>query len=108
LLYAKRRGPTVPIQYARFVPRFLYGFLVLALCNTLGLFPVLQFRFGSFPLQDLLTNLGELLLTLSMAAMGMEVNVRFLARTGGSAVLTGAGATVILGLVSLLLIRLLL
>ena len=30
------------------------------------------------------------MLTLSMAAMGLEVNVRFLAHTGGRAVLTGA------------------
>jgi uncharacterized membrane protein YadS len=86
----------------------MYGFLALALCNTLGLFPVLGFRFGSFPLSDLLTNLGEMLLTLSMAAMGLEVNVRFLARTGGTAVLTGAIASIVLCLASLLLIRLLL
>ncbi len=60
------------------------------------------------PLADLLANLGELLLTLSMAAMGLEVNVRFLAHTGGRAVLTGVGATVALCLVSLMLIRMLL
>lgn len=107
-LHARRRGSTVAIQYARLVPKFVYGFLALALCNTLNLFPILQFRFGSIALSDLLTNLGELLLTLSMAAMGLEVNVRFLARTGGSAVLTGAVASVILCMVSLLLIRLLL
>jgi uncharacterized membrane protein YadS len=69
---------------------------------------VLQFRFGSYQLADLLTNLGELLLTLSMAAMGLEVNVRFLAHTGGRAVLTGTLASVILCVTSLLLIRLLL
>jgi uncharacterized membrane protein YadS len=97
----------VAIHYGRLVPGFLYGFVALSLCNTLGLFPILQFRFGSFPLQDVLTNLGELLLTLSMAAMGMEVNVGFLARTGGTAVLTGIAASVILVLASLLLIRLL-
>ena len=43
-----------------------------------------------------------------MAAMGLEVNVRFLARTGASAVLTGTAASAILCLTSLLLIRLLL
>jgi uncharacterized membrane protein YadS len=69
---------------------------------------VLQFRFGSMPLSDTLTNLGELMLTLSMAAMGLEVNVRFLAQTGARAVLTGAAASLILCTVSLLLIRLLL
>ena len=98
----------MPVQYARLVPRFVYGFLGLSLANTLGLFPVLQFRFGAYPLADLVANLGELLLTLSMAAMGLEVNVRFLARTGGAAVLTGTIATAILCLASLVLIRLLL
>jgi uncharacterized integral membrane protein (TIGR00698 family) len=106
LLHARRSGSTVAIQYSRLIPPFVYGFMALALCNTLGLFPVLQFRFGAYPLADSLANLGELLLTLSMAAMGLEVNVRFLAHTGGRAVLTGAAASVILCVTSLLLIRL--
>jgi uncharacterized integral membrane protein (TIGR00698 family) len=106
--YARRHGSNVSIQYARLVPSFVYGFLALSLLNTLGLLPVLQFRFGSMGLADLLANLGEILLTLSMAAMGLEVNVRFLARTGGRAVLTGAAASAVLCVVSLLLIRLLL
>ena len=108
LAYARRKGSAVSIRYARLVPSFVYGFLALSLVNTLGLLPVLQFRFGSAPMADLLANLGELMLTLSMAAMGLEVNVRFLARTGGRAVLTGAAASVGLCTVSLLLIRLLL
>jgi uncharacterized integral membrane protein (TIGR00698 family) len=107
-LYARRRGSQVSIRYARLVPPFVYGFLALSLLNTLGLLPVLQFRFGSAPLADILTNLGELMLTLSMAAMGLEVNIRFLAHTGGRAVLTGVGASVVLCLVSLMLIRMLL
>lgn len=105
-LHARRGGSAVAIQYSRLVPPFVYGFLALALCNTFGLFPVLQFHFGSYPLADSLTSLGELLLTVSMAAMGLEVNVRFLAHTGGRAVLTGAAASVVLCLTSLLLIRL--
>jgi uncharacterized integral membrane protein (TIGR00698 family) len=108
VLHARRNGSAVAIRYSRLVPPFVYGFLALALCNTLGLFPVLQFRFGNWPLADLLANLGEMMLALSMAAMGLEVNVRFLAHTGGRAVLTGAAASVVLCVTSLLLIRLLL
>ncbi len=107
-LYARRQGSSVSIQYARLVPSFVYGFLALSLLNTLSLLPVLQFRFGSWPLSDLLSNLGELMLTLSMAAMGLEVNVRFLAHTGWRAVVTGALASAILCAASLLLIRVLL
>ncbi|MBZ5725840.1 MAG: putative sulfate exporter family transporter [Acidobacteriia bacterium] len=106
--HVRRHGSAVAIPYARLVPTFVYGFLALALSNTLDLFPILQFRFGAIPLADVLTNLGELLLTLSMAAMGLEVSVRFLARTGGRAVLTGAAASIVLCLVSLLLIHVLL
>jgi uncharacterized integral membrane protein (TIGR00698 family) len=107
-LYARRQGSQVTIQYARLVPSFVYGFLALSLLNTLGLLPVLQFKFGSSGLSEILTNLGELMLTLSMAAMGLEVNVRFLARTGARAVLTGVAASCILCLVSFALIRILL
>ncbi len=107
-LYARRRHSTVAIPYAKLIPPFVYGFLVLALLNTLRLLPILQFPFGRAPLSDLLATLGEILLTLSMAAMGLEVNVRFLARAGGAALLTGAAASVILCIASLLLIRLLL
>jgi uncharacterized integral membrane protein (TIGR00698 family) len=107
-LHARKRGQTMAIPYSRLVPPFVYGFLVLSVANTLALLPVLQFRFGSVALADLLANCGEALLTLSMAAMGLEVNVRFLARTGGAAILTGAGATALLCAGSLLLIRLLL
>lgn len=106
--YARRHGSAVSIRYAKLVPPFVYGFLALSLLNTLGLLPALQFRFGSWSLSELLTSLGELFLTLSMAAMGLEVNVRFLARTGGRAVITGALASVVLCVVSLVLIRILL
>jgi uncharacterized integral membrane protein (TIGR00698 family) len=107
-VYARRRGSNIAIHYSKLVPPFVYGFLALSLLNTLELLPVLQFRFGTLPLSELLTNLGELLLTLSMAAMGLEVNIRFLARTGGTAILTGVAASVVLCTASLLLIHLLL
>ncbi len=108
LLYARKQGQGRSIPYARLVPTFVWGFLALALLNTFGLFPVMQFRFGQAPLAGLLTQAGELLLTLSMAAMGLEVNVRFFAKVGGKAVLTGIGAAGILCACSLGLIRLLL
>lgn len=107
-LFRARQQGAVAIRYGRLVPPFVYGFGALALCNTMALFPVLQFRFGAYPMSDLLANLGEILLALSMAAMGLEVNVRFLARTGGRAVITGTLASAVLCVTSLLLIKLLL
>ena len=107
-LYARGNHTRMAIPYSKLIPPFVYGFLVLSLLNTFRLLPVLQFPFGTASLSELLTNLGEILLTLSMAAMGLEVNVRFMARAGGSALLTGTAASVVLCVASLVLIRLLL
>jgi uncharacterized integral membrane protein (TIGR00698 family) len=106
--YARRQHSTIAIPYTKLIPPFVYGFLALSVLNTLRLLPVLQFPFAAAPLSELLVNLGEILLALSMAAMGLEVNVRFLARAGGAALLTGAAASAVLCLASLLLIRMLL
>ena len=46
--------------------------------------------------------------TLAMAAMGLEVSVRRLAKVGGPAILTGLAATVVVCAVSLALIKALL
>jgi uncharacterized membrane protein YadS len=54
-----------------------------------------------------LAEAGNLLLALSMAAMGLEVNVRVLASAGGSALAVGAGATLAACGVTVALIRLL-
>jgi uncharacterized integral membrane protein (TIGR00698 family) len=107
--YARRRHSGQPkIHYARLVPPFVWGFLLLAILNTAGLLPVMQFRFGNLALSKFLAEAGELLLTLSMAAMGLEVNARLFAKVGGKALAAGTLASIALCAVSLLLIRLLL
>ncbi len=98
-------GPA-QIHYHRLVPAFVWGFLVLAALNTADLLPVLQFRFGAYPTSNLLTNAGELLLAISMAAMGLEVNIVQFSKVGGRAMLVGTLAGLILLATSLLLIRL--
>jgi uncharacterized integral membrane protein (TIGR00698 family) len=94
------------IHYHRLVPTFVWGFLVLAALNTADLLPVLQFRFGAYSTSNLLTNASELLLAISMAAMGLEVNIVQFSRVGGRAMLVGTLAGLILLATSLLLIRL--
>ena len=109
LWHARRQHASQPrIHYTRLAPGFVWGFLALALLNTLNLLPVLQFRFASLPLSGLLTDAGEILLTLSMAAMGLEVDVRLFAKVGGRAMLAALGASLALCAVSLLLIHFLL
>ena len=56
-------------------------------------------------MSTILTQLAEALLTLSMAAMGLEVNLRFLLRTGLAALGVGVAASVAQILVTFGLIR---
>lgn len=96
------------IHYGRLVPLFVWGFLLLAFLNTADLLPGLQFSFGKYSTSGLLTNLGELLLAVSMAAMGLEVNIVQFSKVGGRAILVGSLASLILCATSLLLIHFLL
>lgn len=55
----------------------------------------------------MLTYTGEILLAVSMAAMGLEVNIARMAKTGGRALLVGSRAALVLCAASLALIRIL-
>ena len=103
------------MRYSRLVPPFFWGFVAAALMKTLGLIPALEFhpawrtsRSFSVSTEGALVEAGSLLLTLAMAAMGLEVDVHFLARVGGRALLTGIASCLALCAASLALIRLLL
>jgi uncharacterized integral membrane protein (TIGR00698 family) len=116
IAYARRkRTGGVQVRFLRLVPLFFWGFVAAALINTLGLIPALEFhpawrasRSFSVSTADALVEAGSLLLTLAMAAMGLEVDVHFLARVGGRALLTGIVSCLALCAASLALIRLLL
>lgn len=116
IAYARRkRTGGVTVRYSRLVPPFFWGFVAAALLNTLGLIPALEFHptwraSGAFSISTAgaLVEAGNLLLTLAMAAMGLEVDVHFLARVGGRALLTGVIACLVLCAASLALIRILL
>jgi uncharacterized integral membrane protein (TIGR00698 family) len=105
------RGNRVRLGYGSLLPKFVWGFLALAALNTLHLLPELRFHpvtlSGTWqaPLSGILSELGNLLLTLSMAAMGLEVSLRFLFRTGLAALLAGAIASVAQILLALALIH---
>jgi len=98
-LIASRGDRTRP-SLSTLLPRFIWGFLALALFNTLHLFPELSFHLplgtGNWSASGnaILAQLAEALLTLSMAAMGLEVNLRFLLRTGLAALAVGVAASV--------------
>ncbi len=114
VLQARRRsGGEVTVHYSRLVPGFVWGFVGATLVNTAGLLPALQFRVapwlwgGQFQLAlgPLVAEAANLLLTLAMAAIGLEVNLRLLAGVGARTIAAGAAAGVVLTVVSLGLIR---
>jgi len=109
LWHARARKDVVKVHYSRLIPPFLWGFLALFALNSLGFLPVLQFQSGySLASAAFLTEAGSILLTLSMAALGLEVNVRVLAKAGGAAMATGTLTCVAACVASYLLIRALL
>lgn len=107
--YARTRKDRVTVHYGRLVPPFLWGFFALFLLNSARLLPVLQFHGGYVVgLADVLAEAGSILLTVSMAAMGLEVNVKVFAKVGGTAMVVGAAACTVSCAVSWALIKFLL
>jgi len=92
---AKRSGPALH----ELVPWFILGFLIVAAFRSFGLIP-----------QAILVPLAttaSLLTTVSMAALGLGVDVRVVASAGVRVTAAVTASLVILGLISLGLIRLL-
>jgi uncharacterized membrane protein YadS len=107
--YARSRKDRITVHYARLVPPFLWGFFALFLLNSFGLLPSLQFQSGyKVASADVLAELGNILLTLSMAAMGLEVNLKLFLKVGGAALAAGAAASLVACVASWALIRALL
>src|SRR5262249_5474657 len=107
--YARSRKDRVTVHYGRLVPPFLWGFFALFLLNSLHFLPTLQFQSGySVSLANVLTEAGNITLALSMAAMGLEIDLKMFAKVGGAAMAVGAAACVTSCAVSWALIRVLL
>jgi len=107
--YAGSKKDRLKVHYSRLIPPFLWGFLTLFALNSLGFLPILQFQNGySVASAGMLTEAGNLLLTLSMAALGLEVNIRVLAKAGGAAMAAGTLTCIATCAASYLLIRALL
>ncbi len=100
------------------VPPFIVGFLVLALANTLHLLPDFTLHLRDSFLWDggdkkivlakLVTQISGFLLAISMAGVGLGVDVRGLARVGLGALYIGLASAVVLAGFSLVLLRVLL
>jgi uncharacterized integral membrane protein (TIGR00698 family) len=92
-----RKGSTPPLH--RLVPWFILGFLALATLRSADLFPDRLLA----PSADLAT----MLTIISMAALGLGVDVRVVAKAGPRVTGVVTLSLVLLGLIALLLIRML-
>ena len=113
-LITARQRKDVKVHYMRLVPNFVWGFFGLSVLNTFNLLPTLTFE----PLEGirqaahlvrapkLLNDISNILLTLSMAAIGLEVSAKMLFRSGARAFATAAIACLALVGASLFLVSL--
>lgn len=102
------------VRYKMVVPWFVWGFVGMAVLSTAGLIPSLWFEptsalggTTSVSVTAVLKQAGELLLALAMAAIGLELNLRVLARVGARALLAGVLTLAVVSGISLALIRVL-
>ena len=91
---ANRRRPDVH----ELVPWFITGFLLVLIVRSLGLIPQ--------SVLPTITHVAAILTTISMAALGLGVDVRVVAKSGVRVTLAVTGSLIILGLISYGLIRL--
>ena len=99
-----RTAPTDPMPAKRgprlreLVPWFIIGFLVVLIVRSLGLIPQ--------PLLPPITRAASILTTIAMAALGLGVDIRAVARTGIRVTLAVTASLIVLGIMSYTLIRL--
>lgn len=91
---ANRRSPDLH----ELVPWFITGFLIVLIVRSLGLIPQ--------SVLPTITHVAATLTTISMAALGLGVDVRVVARSGVRVTLAVTASLIVLGLISYGLIRL--
>jgi uncharacterized integral membrane protein (TIGR00698 family) len=87
------------LRLAHLVPWFILGFLSLVACRSLGLIPTMAL--------EPLGHTATLLTVVSMAALGLGVDIRTVARAGGRVTAAVILSLIGLGAISLMLIHLL-
>lgn len=93
------RAGTPPLRLARLVPWFIVGFLLLAAVRATGVVPA--------PVVAAARSVSTWLTVIAMAALGLGCDLRAIARAGRRIVLTVSGSLVLLGVLSVGLIRVL-
>jgi uncharacterized integral membrane protein (TIGR00698 family) len=94
---ARNRSDQKGPRLHEILPWFIVGFLIVLVVRSLGLIPQI--------LLAPITHAAVALTTISMAALGLGVNVRVVARTGPRVMLAVTASLIILGFISYGLIR---
>jgi uncharacterized integral membrane protein (TIGR00698 family) len=85
------------LRFNELVPWFIVGFLIVLIVRSLGFIPQ--------ALLPAITRTAAFLTTVAMAALGLGVDVRVVARTGVRVTLAVTASLIVLGLMSFALIR---
>jgi uncharacterized integral membrane protein (TIGR00698 family) len=123
LIYARRKAQqTQMVQNKRsgvfaLFPKFIFGFLAMALLRTIGLLPDIKIQLPEaawaggvqkdFSVVNIARMAASFCLIMSMAAVGLETKFSALARTGPKPFLAGLISSLVITVVILGLIRLL-
>ena len=107
---AGEKPSTSGFHLGKYIPWFVWGFVALALVRAFGWLPVLEFQpSGSgvmrVPLTEFLPNIAKWLLALSMAAIGLQVQIRPMLGTGVRALAAGVVSWAVMTAVALLTLR---
>lgn len=91
----------------RYIPWFVWGFAMIAVVRTLGWLPVLEFApyehgVVRVPLNELLPTVAKWLLAVSMAAIGLQVHLKPMLKTGAKAMAAGVITWLMMSAVALL------
>jgi uncharacterized integral membrane protein (TIGR00698 family) len=95
----QQAGGTAKLGFGKMVPWFIIGFLLMLLVRSLGLIPEI--------LLDPVKLLAGALTTIAMAALGLGVDVRVVARAGGRVTAAVTCSLLMLAVISVVLIRVL-
>jgi uncharacterized integral membrane protein (TIGR00698 family) len=85
------------LDWQELVPWFITGFLVVLIVRSLGLVPQVAL--------PPITYIAATLTTIAMAALGLGVNIRVVAKSGVRVTLAVTASLIVLGLISYALIR---
>lgn len=87
------------LRFSKLVPWFIIGFIVLLLANSQNLIPEIGLK--------IMAKIANVLTVISMAALGLGVDIQALKKSGPKVVLTAIFSIIILALMSLIMISLL-